>query len=90
MTYIGASFTLDDVETGGTDLIKSSFSKLVENEGLWEEFLRCGDMSIPVSTIKKIYIDLLKKTFHLRIGVITDRYNEVHTGHYSNASSQTF
>ena len=61
MTYIGASFTFGDVETGGTDLIKSSFSKLVENEGLWEEFLRCGDMLIPVL----IYIDLLKKTFHL-------------------------
>ena len=47
MTYIGASFTLGDVETGGMDLIKSSFSKLVENKGLWKEFLGSGDMSIP-------------------------------------------
>ncbi len=89
MTFLAESFILDALETGGTDLIKSSLFKLVEYKQSRENFLRCGDMLIPVSTKIKSYIDLLNKTFHLCIQVITNRYNEVHTGNYSNASSQT-
>ena len=66
----------------GTKLIAKACNLLVENMELWKKFLNGkGDLSIPIPTINKMYVLLLKKTFHAKAGVVTDRYNEMHTGH---------
>ncbi len=72
------------------DLIKSSFSKLdTVGQGIVAKLSWVWG-HVDTCFIMKIYMDLMKKTFHPQIGVITNSYNEVHTGYNSNASSQTF
>jgi hypothetical protein len=81
---------MEEMIKGGRASIADSFKVLSGNEGLWKQFLSCSEMEIPIVTKRIIFEQLISKTFHARIGVVTVFYNEVFTWHYAkNASGQS-
>ena len=87
MTFISGVFTMKKITTGGRGSIEESFKQLSENEELWAMFLGSSKSLIPQETKRKIYVELLKKAYHARIGVVTDLFNELQTGHYATNAS---
>jgi hypothetical protein len=79
------------VKEEGRDAIDGAFKQVIEDDDLWKNFLDCSKSSLPVTMRRKIYDELVSKAFHARIGVVTDKFNEVNTGHYAEkASGQGF
>jgi hypothetical protein len=87
MTYISTICSMKKLDANGRSHICDSFSSLCNNEELWSMFQGSSESSLPLTTKRKIYIDILKKAFHARVGVVTDLFNELHTGHYATNAS---
>jgi hypothetical protein len=91
MKLIGSLFNLRALGKHGRRSIAKAYDTVVRDDNLWNQFLSCSESTIPVATKRKIYEQLVSKAFHARVGVVTDRFNEVITGHYATkASGQGF
>jgi hypothetical protein len=91
MQFIASHFSMRVIKEEGREAIDEAFKQVNKDEDLWKNFLRCSKSSLPVNMKRKIYNELVSKAFHARIGVVTDKFNEVNTGHYAEkASGQGF
>jgi hypothetical protein len=64
-----------------------AFKKINDDVELWNHFLGCSKMAMVTTMKRKIYKELLSRTFHARIGVVTDHFNELFTSKYSTTGA---
>jgi hypothetical protein len=85
LRIIVKEFKMDELQKGNSSLVKDTFDNLMGDVEVQKSFLECSTQMSGMSEAMKtkIWRHLVSKTYHAWTGVITDRFGDDTTGHYS-------